>query len=162
NDAPVFTSGAQTGTIAEAAGVTGSTTPDTAHGTVSFTDPDLTDTHAVTITGVSTSGVTSGLPNSQTMLSWLTLGALTDSTNGVTGSDGWTFSAQDKNFDYLAAGQTVTLTYTVQVDDHHGGVVTTPVTVTITGANDAPAIAYIPNAFSFDGHTAAIGAASTS
>ena len=72
------------------------------------------------------------------MLGWLTLGTLTDSGNGVTGSDAWTFSAEDNSFDYLAAGEQVTLTYTVQVDDHHGGVVTQPVTITITGSNDAP------------------------
>ncbi len=140
DDAPVITSGAQTGTIIKLANTTGSTTPDTASGTVTFTDPDLSDTHAVTITGVQTSGATAGLPSNATLLTWLTLGTLTDSTNGVTGSDGWSFSAQDKSFDYLAAGQQVTLTYTVQVDDHNGGVVTTPVTVTINGADDAPVI----------------------
>ena len=65
----------------------------------------------------------------------------TDTTGtGLGGSDAWTFSAQDKNFDYLAAGETLTLTYTVQVDDGHGGVVTQPVTITVTGTNDAPVI----------------------
>ena len=34
----------------------------------------------------------------------------------------WTFSASDHYFDYLADSETVTLTYTVQVDDHQGGV----------------------------------------
>ena len=32
------------------------------------------------------------------------------------------------------------LTYTVQVDDGNGGVVTQPVTITVTGTNDAPVI----------------------
>ncbi len=75
------------------------------------------------------------------MLSWLSLGTLTDTTGtGTGGSDAWTFSAQDKSFDYLAEGETVTLTYTVQVDDGHGGVVTEPVTITVTGTNDTPVI----------------------
>ena len=117
---------------------------------MTFTDVDLSDTHAVTVTGVSTAGVTTGLPNTPTLLSWLSLGALTDTTGtGIGGSDAWTFSAQDKSFDYLAVGETVTLTYTVQVDDHHGGVVSQPVTITITGTNDTPVItSATSNAFS--------------
>ena len=107
---------------------------------MTFTDVDLSDTHAVTITGVVTSGITSGLAANPTVLSWLSLGTLTDTSSGLGGSEPWSFSAQDKNFDYLASGETVTLTYTVQVDDHHGGVVTQPVTITITGTNDTPVI----------------------
>ncbi len=73
--------------------------------------------------------------------SWLSLGTLADTTGtGTGGSDAWTFSAQDKSFDYLAAGETLTLTYTVQVDDGHGGVVSQPVTITVTGTNDTPVI----------------------
>ena len=46
-------------------------------------------------------------------------------------------------FDYLADGETVTLTYTVEVDDHHGGVTSQDVVVTVNGSNDAPEIANI-------------------
>lgn len=141
NDTPDINSSPQTGTIAELADTLNSSTPDQAHGAITFTDPDLTDTHAVTITGVSESGVMSGLADESTVLSWLSLGTLTDSIDGVTGSRPWTFSAADKSFDYLAAGETLTLTYMVQVDDHHGGVVSQPVTITIAGSNDAPVVA---------------------
>src|SRR5205085_1259063 len=41
---------------------------------------------------------------------------------------------------YLAAGQTVSETFTVTVDDGHGGTGTRDVVVTITGTNDAPVI----------------------
>ncbi|MBV8765718.1 MAG: VCBS domain-containing protein, partial [Hyphomicrobiales bacterium] len=141
NDAPVISSGTQSAAITELTGTLGSNTADTASGAVTFTDADLSDTHAVSITGVTTSGVTSGLPAAATVLGWLSLGTLADTTGtGTGGSDAWSFSAADKNFDYLAAGETVTLAYTVQVDDHHGGVVTQPVTITITGTNDAPVI----------------------
>ena len=68
NDTPVITSGAQTGTITELSGTLGSTTLDTASGAVTFTDADLSDTHTATVTGVSTSGVTTGLPTSATLL----------------------------------------------------------------------------------------------
>ncbi|MHC2254502.1 VCBS repeat-containing protein [Bradyrhizobium embrapense] len=140
NDTPVVTSAAQVGSITELPWTTNSAVPDTAHGTVTFTDADLTDTHTVTITGVTEAGVTSGLANEATVLSWLSLGALADSTDGVTGSRPWTFSAADRSFDYLAAGETLTLIYTVQIDDHHGGVVTVPVTITIVGTDDNPVI----------------------
>ncbi|MFB9263197.1 VCBS domain-containing protein [Bradyrhizobium erythrophlei] len=143
NDTPAITSSAQTGAITEVPDTTGSVKPDTATGAVTFTDVDLADTHSVTVAGVTESGVTSGLSDEATVLSWLTLGMLTDSTNGATGSQPWTFSALDKNFDYLAADQTLMLTYTIQVDDHHGGVVTQPVTITITGTNDAPTLASV-------------------
>ena len=58
----------------------------------------------------------------------------------MTGSKNWNFTAPDHYFDYLAQGEQVTLTYTVQVDDHNGGVVTQPVTITVTGTNDTPVI----------------------
>ena len=84
-----------------------------------------------------------GLANGTVQLSWLSLGTLTDSTDGVQGSKSWSFSAPDSYFDYLAHGETVTLTYTVEVDDHHGGVTSQDVVVTINGSNDAPEIADI-------------------
>ncbi len=146
NDTPFITSGEQIGAITERfnesqPNPTGSATPDTATGAVTFTDVDLSDAHTVSITGVVASGTTSGLADNATVLKWLSLGTLTDTTgSGIGGSDAWTFSAQDKNFDYLAAGETLTLTYTVQVDDGHGGVVSQPVTITVTGTNDTPVI----------------------
>ncbi|MGY4166307.1 VCBS domain-containing protein [Bradyrhizobium sp. USDA 4529] len=140
NDSPVVTSSAQAGSITELPATTNSAQPDTAHGTLTFTDADLTDTHTVTITGVTEAGVTTGLASHATVLSWLSLGALTDSTDGVTGLRSWTFSAADRSFDYLATGETLTLTYTVEIDDHQGGVVTLPVTITIVGTDDRPVI----------------------
>src|SRR5262249_37626719 len=105
NQNPGITTGAPNGTTTPPATTTGSNTPDTANGAVTFTDADLSDTHTATVTSVTTSGVTSGLPNNATLLSWLSLGTLTDTTGtGIGGSDAWTFSAADQNFDYLAAG----------------------------------------------------------
>jgi fibronectin-binding autotransporter adhesin len=140
NDAPEITSSAQTGSITEIPGVLDSTSLDTARGAVKFTDADLSDTHMVMVTGVTESGATSGLPGGSTLTSWLSLGALTDSVNGVMGSDAWSFSAQDKNFDYLRDGQKVTLDYMIKVADHHGGSTTQHVDITIAGTNDDPTI----------------------
>ena len=67
--------------------------------------------------------------------------ALADSAGGLIGTQKWTFSAPDHYFDYLADTETVTLTYTVQVDDHHGGVTSQDVAVTVNGTNDVPVVA---------------------
>jgi VCBS repeat-containing protein len=143
NDTAEITSDPQTAVITERADTHDSATPDTASGAITFSDADLTDTHDVKIAGVNASGVMTGLANGTVQLSWLSLGALTDSTDGVPGSKSWSFSAPDSYFDYLADGETVTLTYTVEVDDHHGGVTSQDVVVTIDGSNDAPLIAAI-------------------
>ena len=140
NDTAEISSGLQTATISEQADSHGSTTPDTANGAITFSDADLTDTHDFEITGVSASGATTGLANGTVQLSWLSLGSLSDSTDGVQGSQNWSFSAPDSYFDYLADGETVTLTYAVEVDDHHGGVTSQDIVVTVEGSNDAPVI----------------------
>ena len=61
-------------------------------------------------------------------------------TNANNGSVTWSYDLPDNSFDFLAAGETLTLTYTATVNDGHGGIVSTPITVTITGTNDAPDI----------------------
>ena len=40
----------------------------------------------------------------------------------------------------MAEGEILTLTYTATVDDGHGGVVTKPITATVTRANDTPVV----------------------
>ncbi|MGJ5175739.1 VCBS domain-containing protein [Bradyrhizobium oligotrophicum] len=141
NDLPVVTSDGQPAVIAERTAESGSSLLDTASGTITFTDADLTDTHVLKVIGdVATSGNDCGLPSDMSVLkSWLSLGALTESGKGA-GSQAWSFAASDKAFDYLGVGQHVTLTYTVQIDDGHGGSVEVPVTVTVKGAEDAPVI----------------------
>jgi VCBS repeat-containing protein len=140
NDAVEITSESQTAAIAEHAGAHNSATPDTASGAITFVDADLSDTHNVKLAGVSASGVVTGLANGAVQLNWLSLGPISDSTNGVPGSQSWTFSAPDSYFDYLADGETVTLTYKVEIDDHHGGCAWQDVAITVTGSNDAPVI----------------------
>ncbi|UFZ01661.1 VCBS domain-containing protein [Bradyrhizobium ontarionense] len=141
NDQPVVTSDVQTAEIAERVGKSGSDLRDTASGTITFADADVTDTHVIKVTDVVVSGADDGLPSDTSILmSWLSLGRLTDSGHGGAGAQPWTFSAKDKVFDYLGADQQVTLTYTVEIDDGHGGVVDVPITITVKGAEDAPVI----------------------
>src|SRR6202035_1847367 len=56
------------------------------------------------------------------------------------GSVGFSYSAPDSSFDFLAAGQTLTVRYTVTVTDNSNVSSSQPVTFTITGSNDAPAV----------------------
>src|SRR5205085_616214 len=130
NDAPVITSAAQSGSITELSATAASATADTAQGAVTFTDLDRTDSHTASFVagGAGYLGTFSLDPVSP------------DSTNGATGSVGWHFSVVDGALDFLAAGQQLTQSYTVTVDDGHGGTAPQTVTITITGTNDAPVI----------------------
>jgi VCBS repeat-containing protein len=44
------------------------------------------------------------------------------------------------SLDYLAAGEELNLTYTVEIDDGDGGIDTEDFTITVTGTNDDPTI----------------------
>jgi len=121
-------------------------------GTVKFTDADLSDTHTVTVTGVTASGATSGLPVNTTLASWLSLGTLTDSGNGATGFGCLVI---------LGAGQELRLPRRRPEDDPdlHGAGRRPPwhrkpsmSTSTITGANDAPTILSETNPANAGGH----------
>src|SRR5262249_13824973 len=129
NDAPVITAHTD-GSVTEQANTRGSAIADTAAGTVSFTDLDLTDSHTASV-----------MPQGAGYLGSFTLDPITtDATGGATGQVAWHFSVADGALDFLADGQTLTQKYDVTVNDGHGGTATQTVTVTITGTNDAPAI----------------------
>jgi VCBS repeat-containing protein len=137
NDAPAIDAASVTGgAVGEADGAG----PDSAAGTILFTDADLSDVHGVTVGSVSASGVTAGLPDAAALLALLTTDAVTEPANGESGSLGWHFSAAESAFDYLAAGETVTLTYAVGISDGQGGEALQDVTITVTGSNDAPTV----------------------
>ena len=64
-----------------------------------------------------------------------------DPGNNNNGSATWTYNIADQAFDFLAAGETLTLTFMAQVDTNYAPyntVVIRPFTITITGTNDAP------------------------
>src|SRR5256885_12470188 len=53
----------------------------------------------------------------------------------------WHYTVSDSGaVDALAVGETLADSFTVQVDDHNGGLATQVVNITITGTNDAPQI----------------------
>jgi choice-of-anchor C domain-containing protein len=100
-----------------------------ATGAVAFADIDLADTHTVSVT-----------PADGGYRGTLSAGVADDTTGDGAGSIQWTFSASDSELDSLAAGETLTQTYDVTVDDGQGGTATRAVNITITGGNDAPTI----------------------
>src|SRR6185503_10652750 len=132
NDAVSITSGAQAGAVVEDADATPSTTDSlSATGTISFSDVDLSDTHSASFTAAA---------GNTTALGTFSLDPVSEAANAATGSVGWTYSLNNAASQYLADGQSVTETYTVTVNDGHGGHVDQTVTVTITGTNDGPTI----------------------
>src|SRR5262249_21978404 len=133
NDAPVL--------AADASGPHTTTQAVNTSGTLIFTDVDLNDHHTVS-TSV-TSAAWSGGATLPSGLAAVLAGALStttaDSTGSGSGSIAFSFGAADA-LDFLAAGQTLTITYNVTVTDNNGVSSTQPVTITVTGTNDAPVI----------------------
>ncbi|MEA2759137.1 MAG: hypothetical protein QOH65_1750 [Methylobacteriaceae bacterium] len=140
-DAPVF-SVAVPVSITEQAGHTLSFSPDTAQVALHFSDPDLDNHHTATVISATAVGNTSGLLpgglRTAELMAFYHVDNVVEPTASSAGTINTTFSAPDLAFDYLAAGETVTIDYTVQLDDHAGGVTTQDVAVTVTGTNDAP------------------------
>jgi len=98
---------------------------------LSFTDlkPSAVSANLVSITWSAGETPPSGL--STVLASALTTSVSTDIT-GFKGSVDVTFSAADKNFDFLADGETLTIVYNVTVTDSNGTSVTQPVAITIS------------------------------
>ena len=144
NDVPTIVAGSTTATGAVAEDTAATLA---ANGTITFSDPDLTDTHTASFV-LKSSDASANLPGySETAplgkIGTFALTAVSESP-GVSsiGSVGWSFTLDDNNpvLQSLAEGQTITQVYTVTIDDHHGGTVTQDVTVGITGKNDAPTV----------------------
>ena len=129
NDAVTITAADEDGAVIELAdGNPGEGSANlTDSGMISFTDPDLTDTHTATVTGSSSSN--------GTVLGMLSF-AVTDDPMAAAGSVEWTYSVADGAVEFLGAGETVTETFTIEISDDFGGADTATVTVTVTGTND--------------------------
>jgi len=113
NDGPVIDANKTTASAMAAFGNGGVTT----HGTVAFTDVDLSDTHQA-----------SAYADSE-----VSIGELDLSTTSNGGAFNWNYSADPAAIAaaLLANGGTYTETFTVTISDNHGGSVQQPVTVTI-------------------------------
>ena len=145
DDTPVFAADkdTQAATVDEQSLVTGSSTTfdptPAASGSIAFTDVDLTDrpTAQITAQGASWTGGALSQTQQDALQNALTL---TPEANNNNGTIGWSYSIADGALDFLAAGETATVTSTITLYDHEGKTDTATVTVTITGTNDAPVI----------------------
>ena len=124
----------------EAINTTGSTHVDTVpSGTLTFTDLKVSTVSASLASMTWSGGAT--LPSG---LGEVLAGALSITTEGADsgfGSIATTFSAPDRTFDFLAANEALTIVYNVTVTGSGGVSLTQPVTIAVTGSNDAPALA---------------------
>nr|WP_249135551.1 hypothetical protein [Bradyrhizobium diazoefficiens] len=152
DDAPVFDTATAklTASVSEQPNTTGdaSTLDPTpaATGSIDFKDVDLTDLPTVTnVHQVTTSLAADGTTD---LTASLTPGEIAALQNALTyqqtgknnGTVTWHYSVADNALDFLAKGQTATVVSTITLDDHQGHTTTADVTVTVTGANDAPTL----------------------
>jgi len=114
-------------------------------GTITFKDPELTDTHTAEQTFVSAVWTKhgGGTENIAEDPGALTLGTVQENPADANnqGSVGWAYSISSEDADFLAEGETLLVTYNVTITDSDGALVVQQVTVTITGTNDEPVIA---------------------
>ena len=88
-----------------------------------------------------------------------------DPNNKNYGSATLTYSIPDRAFDFLAAGETLSLTYMVRVDNNfapNNEYAEIPITITITGTNDGPVITTNAQTIAFAGGTSVSGGPLTS
>ncbi len=83
-----------------------------------------------------------------------------DPGNNNNGFATWTYSVPDNAFDFLAAGETLTLTYKARVDNNYAPndeYAYQTFTITITGTNDAPVITTGPESVAYAGGQFTLG-----
>ncbi|NDD46139.1 MAG: hypothetical protein EBZ24_12290, partial [Synechococcaceae bacterium WB9_4xB_025] len=119
-----------------------------ATGTLTAVDPDRTDVLTTSVTSVAISGIDiAALPSDLTaddnaaLKAFLSLLTTTFAADPDSSSNlAWSFDSSPEAFDFLADGQTLTLTYAVDVTDSSPAAATAQqlITIAITGTNDAP------------------------
>jgi VCBS repeat-containing protein len=139
NDAPIIGTSDIIGSFTEGASIS-------TIGAITFTDVDITDNPTGSESLTSLAGLRA---NGTTPLSFTTeqRQALEDgfsvtnpTGNTNNGTINWSYNISEANLDFLAAGETVTAIFSIEVADNEGGTDTQDVTITINGTNDAPVI----------------------
>jgi VCBS repeat-containing protein len=153
----------------EIAGKTGDATDhDVVTGTVSFVDINAGDRPSVSVSFSSAAYQNAQHQNMTLSAQQQIAVAATEINIQVTpaagnnnnGSAIWTYSLPDNAFDFLAAGETLTLTYQLRVDNNFSlsdEFTIIPVTITITGTNDVPVITTSAQTIAFSGGTSVSG-----
>jgi VCBS repeat-containing protein len=129
-------------------------------GNFSVSDLDVGDTLTPSIVGspaVKLDGADFVLPPGAAALTAAGVLTLTGTTSdGGSVNIGYSYDPAAANLDFLAAGQSLTITYTVKVNDGTADSTTQDVTFTITGTNDAPVITNLGPAVNVTEQVAAI------
>lgn len=160
--------------LTERADTTGdSTHSDTVSGRITFVDQNLGDRPTVSISLADApnyvyknagqqdvTGTLSALQKQDIAATQIDINVAADAGNNNNGSAVWTYTIPDHVFDFLAAGETLTLTYRVRVNDNFA---VNPessfidITITITGTNDKPVITTSVPVITFEGGTSVPG-----
>ncbi|WP_247406053.1 cadherin-like domain-containing protein [Bradyrhizobium sp. 76] len=151
---------------------------DTISGRITFVDQNLGDRPTVSISlggapnyvyktagEQDVTGTLSALQKQDIAATQIEIQVVADAGNSNNGSAVWTYTIPDHVFDFLAAGETLTLTYKVRVDNNFS---VNPeasfidITITITGTNDKPVITTSVPVITFEGGTSVPGGPLTS
>ncbi|WP_354136039.1 VCBS domain-containing protein [Bradyrhizobium sp. LB11.1] len=161
-------------TTADHADTTGDTVgADTVSGRITFADQNLGDRPTVSVNLAEApnfayqnagqqdvTGSLTALQKQDIAATQIHISVVADGANNNNGSAVWTYTIPDHVFDFLAAGETLTLTYMVRIDNNFSVNPETafiPITITITGTNDKPVIATSVPTITFAGGTSIPG-----
>ncbi|WP_280524066.1 VCBS domain-containing protein, partial [Shewanella algae] len=129
NDAPIL-SADSSGSLTDDVDVINGMLSDS--GSLSFTDVDINDSHVVS-SSYNGDASWSGGALAQATQDALAAGFSADNA-------GWSYDIANSLVQFLAVGETITLSFTLTVTDAFGASDSQPVTLTITGTNDAPVL----------------------
>lgn len=151
---------------------------DTISGRITFVDQNLGDRPTVSVSLADApnyvyknagqqdvTGSLTALQKQDIAATLIQINVAADPGNNNNGSAVWTYTIPDHVFDFLAAGETLTLTYMVRVNDNFAvnpETTTIPITITITGTNDKPVIITSVPTVTFEGGTSVPGGPLTS
>lgn len=143
NDAPSLVT-ATSPAVAESAGDSSAQDIGPVAGTITIRDSDAGGVLALSVAGAAVAAYNGGAVPAAYAAGVAALAAsnaisfAAPAVGGGTQTVQWTYDPAAANLDWLRAGDTLTLTYTVQVQDETGAVGTRNVVVTINGTNDGP------------------------
>ncbi|MCK1391869.1 VCBS domain-containing protein [Bradyrhizobium sp. 1] len=165
--------------LTERADTTGDTVDsDTVSGRITFVDQNLGDqpTVSVNLAGApnyvyqsaghqDVTGSLTALQKQDIAATQIQISVVAEAGNNNNGSAVWTYTIPDHVFDFLAAGETLTLTYMIRVNNNFAvnpESTYIPITITITGTNDKPVITTSVPTITFEGGTSVPGGPLTS
>ena len=139
NDAPQIS---KTGSDADASSLSEANAGLSASGTLTVSDVDGNNTVTAAVQSMVKAGITTGLgSNDAALLGMLSVTPSTVLSSPATSASlTWAFNSGSEAFNYLSAGEQLTLTYTLKATDSAATPLhaTTTVTITVTGSNDGP------------------------